>query len=92
MIFEDAPWTDPTSLDLLGRTVDRIATLPVLLIVTFRPEFDPPWVGQPHVTSLTLNRLARRDVVALIDGLLGNKPLLESIRQDIFERTDGMPR
>jgi predicted ATPase len=57
MIFEDAHWTDPTSLELLGRAVDRIATLRVLLIVTFRPEFDPPWIGRPHVTALTINRL-----------------------------------
>ena len=51
MIFEDAHWTDPTSLEVFGRAVDRIATLRVLLIVTFRPEFEPPWIGQPHVTS-----------------------------------------
>ena len=57
----------------------------------FRPEFTPLWIGQPHVTSLTINRLARRDIVALINGLLGNKPVLESIRQDIIERTDGVP-
>jgi class 3 adenylate cyclase len=56
MIFEDAHWTDPTSLEAVGRTVDRIKTLPVLLIVTFRPEFDAPWVGRSHVTSLALNR------------------------------------
>src|SRR5208282_1747180 len=61
MIFEDLHWIDPTSLEVLGRTVDRIRTLPALLIVTFRPEFNAqfnaPWVGQPHVTNLTLNRL-----------------------------------
>ena len=57
MIFEDAHWTDPTSLELFGRIVDKIPDLPVLLIVTYRPEFDPPWIGQPHVTALTLNRL-----------------------------------
>ena len=51
MIFEDAHWTDPTSLEVFGRTVDRIQTLPVLLIVTFRPEFDAPWVGRSHVTA-----------------------------------------
>ena len=51
MIFEDVHWIDPTSLEAFGRTVDRIKTLPVLLIVTFRPEFEPPWVGRPHVTS-----------------------------------------
>jgi predicted ATPase len=46
MIFEDAHWTDPSSLELLGRTVDRIATLRVLLIVSFRPEFEPPWIAR----------------------------------------------
>ena len=50
MIFEDAHWSDPTSLEAFGRVVDRIATLRVLLIVTFRPEFEPPWIGRPYVT------------------------------------------
>src|SRR6202041_589061 len=50
IIFEDAHWTDPTSLEAFGRTVDRIRTLPALLIVTYRPEFEPPWLGRPHVT------------------------------------------
>jgi class 3 adenylate cyclase/tetratricopeptide (TPR) repeat protein len=91
MIFEDAHWADPTSLELFGRVVDRIQTLRVLLIVTFRPEFDPPWIGQPHVTAVTINRLTRRDVVAMIDRVVGNKKLPTSIRQDIIERTDGIP-
>jgi class 3 adenylate cyclase len=60
MIFEDAHWIDPTSLELFGRIVDRIPTLRVLLIVTFRPEFEPPWIGRPYVMALTLNRLAQR--------------------------------
>ena len=91
MIFEDAHWTDPTSLELFGRIVDRIPTLRVLLIVTFRPEFEPPWIGRPHVTALTLNRLAQREIAAMIDGVTGNKPLPANIRQDIIERTDGIP-
>ncbi len=91
MIFEDAHWTDPTSLEVFGRIVDRIATLRVLLIVTFRPEFEPPWVGRPHVTVLTLNRLTRREIDAMIDGVIGNKPIPVGIRQDIVERTDGIP-
>src|SRR6516165_6962755 len=61
MIFEDAHWADPTSLEVFGRLVHRIAPLKVLLIVTFRPEFDPPWVGQPHVTAMVINRLPRRE-------------------------------
>ena len=66
-------------------------TLRVLLIVTFRPEFEPPWIGRPHVTALTINRLAEREVGAMIDRVVGNKPLPASIRQDIIERTDGIP-
>jgi predicted ATPase len=53
MIFEDAHWTDPTSLELFGRALDRIAYLRVLLIVTYRPEFEPPWIGRPYMTTLT---------------------------------------
>ena len=62
-----------------------------MLIVTFRPEFEPPWIGRPHVTALTLNRLAQREIAAMIDGVTGNKPLPANIRQDIIERTDGIP-
>jgi class 3 adenylate cyclase len=91
MIFEDVHWADPTSLDVFGLVVDRIRTLRVLLLVTFRPEFEAPWVGRPYVTALTINRLTEREVSAIIDRIVGNKPLPESIRQDIIERTDGIP-
>jgi predicted ATPase/class 3 adenylate cyclase len=91
MIFEDAHWADPTSLEVFSRCVDQIATLRVLLIVTFRPEFEPPWIGRPHVTALTLNRLAQHDVGAIIDRVVGNKLLPANIRQDIIERSDGIP-
>jgi class 3 adenylate cyclase len=91
MIFEDAHWTDPTSLEVFGRVVDRIRTLRVLLIVTFRLEFEPPWIGQPHVTALTINRLTEREIGAMIDRVVGNKLLPANIRQDIIERTDGIP-
>ena len=91
MVFEDVHWIDPTSLEALGRTVDRLRTLGVLLIVTYRPEFEPPWIGRPYVIALTLNRLGEREIAAMIDGVTGNKPLPESIRQDIIERTDGIP-
>jgi class 3 adenylate cyclase/tetratricopeptide (TPR) repeat protein len=91
MMFEDAHWTDPTSLEVLDRIVDRIRTLRVLLIVTFRPEFDPPWIGRPHVTALTINRLEQRHIGAMIDRIVGNNPLSASIRLEIIERTDGIP-
>ena len=91
MIFEDAHWTDPTSLEAFGRTVDRIKTLPVLLIVTFRPEFNAPWAGRSHVTSLALNRLGEREAAAIIARLVGNKELPADVMAEIVERTDGIP-
>ena len=91
MIFEDVHWIDPTSLEVLGQTVDTLRTLRVLLTIAFRPEFEPPWVGRPYVTALTLNRLGEREIAAMIDHVTGNKALPKSIRQDIIERTDGIP-
>ena len=91
MIVEDAHWIDPTSLEVFGRTVDRIKTLSALLIVTFRPEFDAPWVGQSHVMSLTLNRLGEHEAAAIIARLVGNKELPADVMAEIVERTDGIP-
>ena len=91
MIFEDAHWSDPTTLELFGRVVDRIRTHRVLLLVTFRSDFDPPWVGRPYVTFLALNRLGEREILAMIEGVIGTKALPANIRQDIIERTDGIP-
>ena len=91
MIFEDAQWIDPTSLELFDRAIGRIASHRLLLIVTFRPEFVPPWIGQPHVTALTINRLTQRDVEAIVDRITGNRSLPPNIRQDIIARTDGIP-
>jgi predicted ATPase len=75
MIFEDAHWSDPSSLEVLGRLVDGINSSRVLLFVTFRREFVAPWVGRPHVTALTINRLATRDAMTLIEYVSDNKPL-----------------
>jgi class 3 adenylate cyclase/predicted ATPase len=91
MVFEDAPWIDPTSRELLDLTVERVRSLPVLLIVTFRPEFLPPWTGQPQVTLLALNRLDRHDRTALVAQLAGGKALPHEVVDQIAERTDGVP-
>jgi class 3 adenylate cyclase/predicted ATPase len=91
VIFEDAHWTDPTSLELVTLILERIVELRVLLIVTFRPEFVPPWIGLPHVTAVTINRLGRKDVDIIIDRLVGNKFLPTSIREEMIDRTDGVP-
>ena len=91
MIMEDAHWVDPTSLEVFGRTVDQIKTLPVLLIITFRPEFGAPWIGKSHVTSLTLNRLGEREAAVIIARVAGDKTLPSDVMAEIAERTDGIP-
>jgi predicted ATPase len=91
MIFEDVHWIDPTSLEALGRAIDRVKTLPALLIVTFRPDFNAPWMGQSHVTSLALNRLGEREAAAIVARLVGNKELPADVMAEIVERTDGIP-
>ena len=90
-VWEDAHWLDPTSRELLDLTVDRVRTLPVLLIVTFRPEFQSPWAGQPQVSMLALNRLDRRDRTALVAQIAGSKALPNEVVSQIAERSDGVP-
>jgi DNA-binding SARP family transcriptional activator/class 3 adenylate cyclase len=90
-VFEDAHWADPTSLDLLDRSVARVAHLPVLLIVTSRPELQPNWIGQPHVTMLPLSRLGRRDSVDMIAGITGDKTLPNAVVEQVVAHTDGVP-
>jgi predicted ATPase len=91
MVFEDAHWVDPTSRELLDLMVEHVRRLPVLLIVTFRPEFQPPWTGQPQVNMLALNRLDRRDRAALVTQVAGGKTLPDDVVTEIAERTDGVP-
>jgi TolB-like protein/class 3 adenylate cyclase/tetratricopeptide (TPR) repeat protein len=91
MVFEDAHWIDPTSRELLDLVVDRVCNLPVLLLVTFRPEFQAPWTGQPQVTMLALSRLDRRERTALVAQIAGGKALPGEVVAQIVDRTDGVP-
>src|SRR5712692_1225953 len=91
MVFEDAHWIDPTSRELLDLIVERVRSLPVLLVVTFRPEFEPPWIGQPQVTMLALNRLDRHDRAVLLKQIAGGKALPDEVVDQIVDRTDGVP-
>jgi len=91
MLFEDAQWSDPTSLELYDLIIDRVPALRVLLIVTYRPEFNPPWIGRPHVTARGLNRLAPRQRAEMITGITGGKTLPDVIAAQIIDRTDGVP-
>ena len=91
VVFEDAHWIDPTSRELLDLMVEHVRSLPVLLIVTFRPEFQPPWTGQPQVTMLALNRLDRHDRTALVAQIAGGRALPTEVMDQIADRTDGVP-
>jgi class 3 adenylate cyclase/DNA-binding SARP family transcriptional activator len=90
-IIEDVHWIDPTSMDFLDRIVTRIAALPILLVITFRPEFQPIWSDQPNVTMLALNRLGRRDSAGIIGGITRGEQLPDDVVEQILARTDGVP-
>lgn len=91
VVYEDVQWLDPSSRELLDIAVERVARLPVLLVITFRPEFEPPWTGQPHVTTIILGRLGRREGLVLVERVAGDIALPDEIMAAIVERTDGIP-
>jgi len=91
MVWEDVHWSDPTTRESLDLIIDRVPTLRVLVILTFRPEFTPPWIGRSHVTMLTLNRLPRRQGAEIIAYVTGGKALPKEISDQIVDRTDGVP-
>jgi class 3 adenylate cyclase/predicted ATPase len=90
-IFEDVHWMDPTSLELLTVTVDRVPQLRVLLLITARPEFAPPWTDRAHVTTMALTRLGRPEGAAIIERITGGKTLPDEVMNQILARTDGVP-
>ena len=91
LIFEDVHWADPTSLELLELIIERAQSLPALVVITFRPEFPPPWAGYTHVTTLTLNRFTRSLAAALVEKVTAGRPLPDEVLEQIIEKTDGVP-
>ncbi len=91
MIFEDMQWVDPSTLETLTAVIDRIRNARVLLVVTYRPEFEPPWSGYSHVTAHELNRLSRRQGADLAAKVAGAKALPTDVLQQIVAKTDGVP-
>ena len=89
--FEDANWADATSLELLDLTVERVRQLPVLALFTFRPEFEPPWVGLPNVGTLTLGRLGRDGVESMVARVTGGRVPPAEVMKQIVAKTDGNP-
>ena len=90
-IYEDVHWADPTTLELIGRVADGVQRLPVLAVITFRPEFVPPWASHGHVTTLSLSRLGRRQGGAMVQGVTNGKALPMEVLDQILTRTDGVP-
>jgi predicted ATPase len=90
-LYEDVHWIDPSTLELLSLVIERIQRLPVLVLITFRPEFTPPWTGQARVTTLTMSRLGQRQGADLVARITGEKPLPAEIVARIVARTDGVP-
>jgi class 3 adenylate cyclase/predicted ATPase len=90
-LYEDVHWIDPSTLQLLEMVIEQIRQRPVLAVITFRPQFQPPWTGQAHVTSLPVGRLGRRQGADLVARVTGDKPLPAAIVEQIVARTDGVP-
>ena len=90
-VYEDVHWIDPSTLELLDLLVERVRALPVLVVLTFRPEFTPPWTGQSHATALPLNRLGRREGAAMVERVIAGKTLPAQVLEQILARTDGVP-
>jgi predicted ATPase/class 3 adenylate cyclase len=89
--WEDVHWSDPTTRESLDLLIDRVPTLRALMIVTFRPEFTPPWVGRPHVSLLSLGRLPPWQRADMIMQVTGGKALPKEIAEQLVDRTDGVP-
>ena len=91
LVFEDLHWADATTLEFLGLLIEQVATAPVLVIATHRPEFKAPWIGRAHVSALTLGRLSPGQVVAMVGAIAHGKDLPGDVVQQILLKTDGVP-
>jgi predicted ATPase/class 3 adenylate cyclase len=91
LLFEDAQWADATSLELLDLTVERVRELPVLALLTFRQDFESPWVGRPNVATLTLKRLEQNEVESVVARVTGGRALPSEVMKQIVAKTDGNP-
>jgi class 3 adenylate cyclase/predicted ATPase len=90
-VWEDVHWADPSTLDLLGQLIDQAPTVPLLIVLTYRPEFAPPWPARSHVKTLTLSRLERPQIEVMATRLAGGKRLPAEVVEHIVQKTDGVP-
>ena len=91
LVLEDAQWADPSTLEHVGRLVDRIGALRALLLIVCRPEFKAPWIGKPHVVSIALGRLTGAEIGDLVDDVVGEAPLPTEAHAEIVRKADGLP-
>ena len=91
MVVEDAHWIDPTTMETIGAVIERVERAPVLLLITYRPEFEPPWSGHGHIATLALTRLSRRRGQAMVEKVTGGKALPDTVLNQIVAKTDGVP-
>lgn len=90
-LLEDAHWIDPTSLVVLGRFFEAMPTLSVLMVITARPEFNPPWDTAPNLAVVQLSPLPREETTMMVQGVAGGKALPAAILDEIIVKTDGVP-
>jgi class 3 adenylate cyclase/tetratricopeptide (TPR) repeat protein len=91
MLFEDAHWADATSLELLNLAIERVRRLPVLLLITFRPDFEAPWKGLPDVATVALGKLDRSQAETMVERVAGGRKLPAEVMAQIVAKTDGVP-
>ena len=91
LVFEDAHWIDPTTHEWLDLVLAQIQDKRVLTVLTYRPEFQPSWAGEAHVTAMSLNKLPQKNCTSLIENITGGKPLPEEVARQIVAKTDGVP-
>jgi len=91
VLFEDAHWADATSLEVLDLVIERLRRLPILFLITYRPEFEAPWKGLPDVATIALGRLDRAEVEALVERVTGGRKLPAEVLAQVIGKTDGVP-
>jgi class 3 adenylate cyclase len=91
LLFEDAHWVDPTTLEVLDLLIDRVRIVPLLVVLTHRPEFQSRWLQQGHVGALNLSKLTRAQSAAMVSTLVDGKALPPALLEQILTRTDGVP-
>jgi class 3 adenylate cyclase/predicted ATPase len=90
-IVEDLHWVDPSTLELLGLVIDQVATASILMLLTGRPEFRPPWTPRAHVAQLMVNRFTRRQTEVMVERVVAGKSLPAEVVRQVVAKTDGVP-